>query len=162
MSMRELCSSHLTTEGSSRASRTACGSLETESCVSSKGTLKSGRQASRIRRQKLFGAENRSLPRPWGRPLPKRSTSRRREPSRAQAKSGERRRRAAARESERRREEADRNVADLEEQVKSLEAKLARASERRDVDAVTRLGREYEEAQAALERAVEEWAEVAS
>ena len=101
-------------------------------------------------------------PKTVGQALPKRSTSRRREPSRAQAKSRERRRRAAARESERRREEADRNVSELEERVKSLEAKLTRASERRDVDAVTRLGREYEEAQAALERAVEEWAEVAS
>ena len=102
-----------------------------------------------------------SAPKTVEQALPKRSTSRRREPSRGQAKSRERKRKAAARESERRREEADRNVADLEARVKSLESKLARASERRDVDAVSRFGQQYEEAQSDLERAMEEWVEVA-
>ena len=95
------------------------------------------------------------------RALPKRIAARRSEPSKSRAKAKDRKRKAAERESERRRDEADRNVAELEGRVKSLEEKLARASERRDVDAVARLGREYEEAQAELERAVEEWVEVA-
>ncbi len=102
-----------------------------------------------------------SAPKTVEQALPKRSTSRRSEPSRARAKSRERKRKAAARESERRKQEADRNVAELEARVKSLEAKLARASERRDVDAVSRFGQEYEQAQADLERAMEEWVEVA-
>ncbi len=108
----------------------------------------------------LAARQEPAAPRTVEQALPKRSTSRRREPSRAQSRSRDRKRKAAARESERRREEADRNVSDLEARVKSLEVKLARASERRDVDAVARLGREYEDAQKELERAVEEWVEV--
>ena len=95
------------------------------------------------------------------RALPKRRASPGRASSKSRSRARERKRRAAARESERRREEADRSVAELEARVKTLEAKLVRASERRDVEAVARFGREYEAAQRELERAVEEWAEVA-
>ena len=109
----------------------------------------------------LAAGQEPAAPRTVEQALPRRSTSRRREPSRAQPRSRGRKRKAAARESERRREEADRIVSELEAKVKSLEAKLSRASERRDVDAVSRFGREYEQAQADLERAVEEWVEVA-
>ena len=89
--------------------------------------------------------------------LPKRAMDRELETSKA----GERKRRATERDAERRRREAAQHVADLEARVESIGTKLSKASERQDVDAVTRLGREYQDVQADLDRALEEWVEVA-
>ena len=51
----------------------------------------------------------------------------------------------------------EQKIASLEERLKRVESELQAATEKRDVSDIARLGKEYDNARAALERAWEEW-----